>query len=200
MFDSGICAYDLIQQLRDEVDIALPISDENYIMWLSTLEQLLYTELIGEQGKIVLENITGNIVDIGDLSVPSGENAVRFEDIYAVFAGKKQLIKSTLTSGGIFRDTYYKSANNIGLSLREKPDELTVIYIVRPALKTKSNYKKLNVMLPLEFIDLAKAKLRGEAYKLANEDNLSAKWLNDYNVLLETFKAWLSGKAASFGM
>ena len=55
-------------------------------------------------------------------------------------------------------------------------------------------------MLPPELIDLAKAKLRGEAYKLANEDGLAAKWLNDYNVLLETFKVWIQSKAPAFGI
>ena len=57
-----------------------------------------------------------------------------------------------------------------------------------------------NVMVPLEFIDLVKAKLRGEAYKLANEDVLSAKWLNDYNILLENFKMWISEKNSNFGI
>ena len=57
-----------------------------------------------------------------------------------------------------------------------------------------------NVMVPLEFIDLVKAKLRGEAYKLANEDDIAAKWLNDYNILLETFKAWISEKSSNFGL
>ena len=52
----------------------------------------------------------------------------------------------------------------------------------------------------IEFIDLAKAKLRAEAYKVANEDNLAAKWINDYNVLVETFKAWVEEKRATFGI
>jgi len=55
-------------------------------------------------------------------------------------------------------------------------------------------------MLPIEFIDLAKAKLRGEAYKVANEDSLAAKWINDYNMLVETFKAWIERERANFGM
>jgi hypothetical protein len=71
---------------------------------------------------------------------------------------------------------------------------------VKPELKTISNYASKYVMLPIEFIDLIKAKLRGEAYKYANEDNLAAKWLNDYNVLVETFKAWLSNKQPEFGI
>ena len=45
----------------------------------------------------------------------------------------------------------------------------------------------VNVMVPVEFIDLVKAKLRGEAY-VCQRGSLVAKWLNDYNVLLETFK------------
>ena len=103
----------------------------------------------------------------------------------------------------IFPDTYYKIQNNIGLNLKNQAEKLKIIYFVRPALKTvdtNDNISSENVMLPVEFIDLAKAKLRGEAYKVANEDSIAAKWLNDYNVLLETFKAWISGKQSEFGM
>ena len=54
-------------------------------------------------------------------------------------------------------------------------------------------------MVPYEFIDIIKAKLRGEAYKLANEDALAAKWLQDYNAQLQDFAAWVQDKAAVFG-
>ena len=67
-------------------------------------------------------------------------------------------------------------------------------------MTSHGNVNDVNVMLPIEFIDLVKAKLRGEAYKLANEDSIAAKWLNDYNTLLETFKAWIADKSSNFGM
>lgn len=200
MFDSGIKAADLIEQIKDEADIAIPIPDINYIAWLNAVEQLLYTELIQEQGEIKLDSVSGGVISISDLSVPSGESEVRFEDIHAVYADKTQLIKSTLASGVIFPNTYYKTRNNIGLSLTEQPQTVKIIYFIRPALKTEANIGTEYVKVPLEFTELVKAKLRGEAYKLANEDSLSAKWINDYNILLETFKAWLKNKQPEFGL
>lgn len=200
MFDSGIKVSDLITQIKNEADISYPIPDVSFVHWLNALEQLLYTELIQEQGKIEIDNVSSSVININTLSVPNGENAIRFEDIYTIYADKTQLIESTVASGVIFPDTYYKTENNIGLNLEKNPNKLTIIYFVRPELKTTSNSSTKNVMLPIEFIDLAKAKLRGEAYKVANEDSIAAKWINDYNVLLETFKAWLSGKQPEFGM
>ena len=200
MFDSGIKASALIEQIENEADIAIPIAKESFVSWLNALEQLLYTELIQEQGKIELDGVNGSVVGIDTLNVPNGENAIRFEDIHTIYADKTQLIESTAASGVIFPDTFYKIGVDIGLNLKKQPEKVTIIYFVKPELKTTDNISTKNVMIPVEFIDLAKAKLRGEAYKVANEMELSAMWLNDYNVLLETFKAWLSGKQPEFGM
>ena len=200
MFDSGIKAAALIEQIENEADIAIPIAKESFVSWLNALEQLLYTELIQEQGKIELDGVNGSVIGIDTLNVPNGENAVRFEDIHTIYADQTQLIESTAASGVIFPDTFYKIGVDIGLNLKKQPEKVTIIYFVKPELKTTGNISTKNVMIPVEFIDLAKAKLRGEAYKVANEMELSAMWLNDYNVLLETFKAWLSGKQPEFGM
>ena len=200
MFDSGIKASALIEQIENEADIAIPIAKESFVSWLNALEQLLYTELIQEQGKIELDGVNGSVIGIDTLNVPNGENAVRFEDIHTIYADQTQLIESTAASGVIFPDTFYKIGVDIGLNLKKQPERVTIIYFVKPELKTTDNISTKNVMIPVEFIDLAKAKLRGEAYKVANEMELSAMWLNDYNVLLETFKAWLSGKQPEFGM
>jgi len=200
MFDSGIKAAALIEQIKKEADIAIPVPDSSYILWLNALEQLLYTELIREQGKIELSNVSGSVIDIDTLSVPDGEGSVRFEDILAIYADRTQLIRSTVASGSIFPDTYYKTGNNIGVNLAFQPERIKLIYLIKPELKTTDNINTRNIMLPVEFTELVKAKLRGEAYKLVNEDSIAAKWINDYNILLETFKSWLSAKQADFGL
>lgn len=154
----------------------------------------------GEYETAPLVEPTKNPPIICDLPASNGEARVRFEDLHAVFVGNTQLIKTTLTSGQVFPYSYYKVDNQLGIHLGEKLDGIKVIYKVRPVPKTEATYGDLNVMVPTEFIDLVKAKLRGEAYKVANEDDVAAKWLNDYNVLLETFKLWLSEKQPTFGM
>ena len=203
MFDSGIPVCNLIDELRNEVDIAIHIPNATYVEWLNSLQQVLYTEIIKEQRKITLYTSHQNDVNLSTLMIGEDENTPRFEDIYTIYADDVQLIKSTVTSGVIFPDTFYKDNNNIGYNTKDTPSKLTIVYIVKPKLVSVSSNDKIddsNVMLPVEFIDLAKAKLRGEAYKLANEDGLAAKWLNDYNVLLETFKAWILAKSPKFGM
>jgi hypothetical protein len=208
MFESGISVKNLIDELKNtEVDIALDIPNATYVTWLNSLQQLLYTEIIKEQKKAIISAPQQGKVSISSIEPRNNECSPIFEDIYTVFAKigdeNVQLIKSPLTSGVIFPNTYYKDNNDIGYNTKETPSELTIVYLVRPALvcvDTNDEIDNGTVKIPVEFIDLVKAKLRGEAYKLANEDAIAAKWLNDYNVFLETFKAWIATKATNFGM
>ena len=215
MFDSGISAKELVDELISEADIALNIPTNTYLEWLNSLQQTLYTEIIREQKEYsYISNNTENEIPIPGIPVPitkidlstipvvENESTPIFEDVYAVYMDNIQMMKSTLTSGTIFQYTYFKYNNNIGYNLGDgrHPRQLRIIYFVRPALVTENNIDEAKVMLPIEFIELAKAKLRGEAYKFANEDELAAKWLNDYNILLETFKVWISEKSPNFGL
>lgn len=206
MFDSGISVKNLIEELKTEVDIALEIPDATYISWLNSLQQILYTEIIKEQRKAM---ISGTMFEEGNLfleklknEVSGDESTPRFEDIHAVYADGVQLIKSTLASGEIFPNTYYKTnfgdKPSLAVNVDSQPKVYTIFYIVRPALVDEKS--DANVMVPIEFIDLVKAKLRGEAYKLVNEGEISAMWLNDYNILLETFKVWVADKRPNFGL
>ena len=211
MFNSGIKVKDLVAELKNtEVDIALDIPNLTYVTWLNALQQLLYREVVKEQRKWVFSSPFQNPISILSIKPQTGENQPIFEDIHAVYADKCQLIKSTLSSGVIFPNTYFKDNNDIGYSIQAEPDNLTIVYYVRPAIIEVSDvYDEATkdylidesfVMIPIEFIDLVKSKLRGEAYKLVNEDGIAAKWLNDYNTHLETFKAWVIEKYSTFGL
>ena len=198
MFNSGITVKSIIEDIKGEVDIAIPVPDETYVGWLCSLEQLIYSEIIREQA-FVSATSTRGVVELSKISVPEDTDKIRYEDIYAVYCEGLQLKQSTLASGRVFPKCYFKKENNLALS-DDVGSELLIIYIARPKIKHAESMENDYVMLPIEFLDLAKAKLRGESYKLANEDILAAKWLSDYNTLLETFKVWVSEKSPSFGI
>ena len=196
MFNSGIKTADLITELENEVDVSLPIPIISYINWLNAVEQIVYSEIVQEQKEFIADIDESNKVVLDSINVSENEAIIRFEDIHAVYSDKVQLIYTNLASGSIFGDCYYKDNNN--LAVKTDGESVRVIYIVRPRIKTEENPG--NIMLPIEFIELAKSRLRAEAYKLMNENVLAANWINDYNVLLETFKTWLNSKKAVFGL
>lgn len=205
MFNSGSTANNLINELNKEAVISPAIEDEKYVSWINALEQMLYSDIIKEQKQkafviAVDKNLTKprKVINLSEFNDAS-EDEVRFEDIIAVFYGEKQLIKTTITSSYIFKDCYYKDENSLYINAEGSEVNVYVSYIVRPALK-ETNSLSSYIMLPPEFIDLMKSYLRAEAYKIANEDELCAKWTNEYNVLLESFKIWIASRQPAFGI
>lgn len=190
MYDSGTTAADLIATLREELDIAVVISDESFIRWLNIVEQTVYTELIREL-RHFNTNVNDSYISVSAITPASGEGAVIFDDIIKVYGDGRELERATMISGYVFTDLpcYWQDGNNIAFENIVTPTELDIFYVVRPSLKTISGAD--NVKLPAEWLEIAAARLKGEAYKQANDDNLAAKWLNDYNLYLEQFKVWL---------
>ena len=197
MFNSKIKASELIEGIKDEADIEYPIPDETWLILLNEVEQKLYSEIIKEQKKAELQYSEDGVYNMAEIPVSEDEDEVLTDDICYVFSGNMQLIKSTVASGVIFPDTWYINGNNLCARPENPAENIVLIYNVRPKLKTK-DYDG-TVRVPYHFLDLIRSKLRGEGYKLANEDVLAAKWLNDYNVLLENFKAYVQSRKANFG-
>lgn len=208
MFDSGISAKDLIAQLKSEVDAAEEIPNATYITFLNALEQMLYADFIKEQNTIKVSlspavNTFPATVDLSGLEIPDTEDNVTFEDIYAVYVNHNlQLIKTSPANGIIFPNSYYKTGGNLSYSSKNPVREIRIVYIVKPAVKTVDENDVIqdgNVMIPLEFIELVKSKLRYEAYMLVNEYTAAANWVNVFNSLLTTFSEWLANREPQFG-
>lgn len=222
MFDSGIAASNLISTLKAEVDVAIPISNRSYVDSLNSLEQLLYTEVIKEQAEgfltpeVLPTSPQEGHLYLDDILLDSNANSVLSDDVYAVWVHVSddnyiQLKETSLSTAPFIDKSWYRVRPNGPFELDKivvrangfLSAQYRLVYFIRPALKTVNSSDVVgsgNVMLPVEFIDLAKAKLRADAYKIANEDALAAKWLNDYNVLLETFKQWIEQKRPHFGI
>lgn len=202
MFDSGISAKALIAELQSEVDVALPITNSTYAMWLNSLQWLLYSAIIKEQNDLIIAEPQEDVIQLASLGVSDNEAPIRFEDIYAVYADTTQLIKTSITSGFVFPDCFYKKGENLAVKMQKTPDFIKLIYHIKPKLIKVNENDEIqdgNVMIPIEFIELVKSKLRGEAYSLENEYGPASNWLNNYNILLENFKQWLSDKTQQFG-
>ena len=199
MYDSGVKCSDFINSIIGEADISIEIQSDSWYRWLNTVEQFIYTEILDEYASAEI-NYASDSVTLSTLTVPSGCASVTYDDVISVYADGVQVEKSGIKGVMNFSDKnlYYTDYNgNLVLSLTEVPNKITVIYRLRPILKTEAgNY---NVAVPAEFLDMVSARLRGEAYKIANEDGLAGKWLADYNTQLESFKVWAEKRNKRYG-
>lgn len=200
MYESAVTTADFINGIKDEIDIASVVPDSAFVRWLNTVEQTVYTELIREMR---LVHMAVDYVDGGDTPafylsdiVPhDGEGQVIFDDIVKVYVDGIELDRVSLIGGTVFDNLgmYYMDGSLVRVKTIVPATEASVIYVVRPQKKalTGAELPAETVKLPAEWLEIAASRLRGEAYKLVNDDNLSAKWLNDYNTCLEQFKVWL---------
>lgn len=204
MYKSSITAKELIDELRGEVDISLRLEDAPFLRAINTVEQFIYCEILKEYVTVAFSynEIADNEIDLSDISVPSGASTLIFDDIVKIFADGDELEKSGASAVVDFPDKnlfYDKFDGKISLNFAYKPDEIVIIYRLRPEIKTISNENTALIYVPVEFIDLVASKVRGEIYKIANEDGLSAKWLADYNAILENFKIWAMNRNERYG-
>ena len=204
MYDSGITAKNFIDSVKEESDITIVIPDASWYRWLASVEQILYTEVLKEYD-VVKKGITDSSAEVsvtlGDLPVASGCDRITFDDVIAVFMDYLELERSGETAALQYpeKPLYYTDYNgNLYARSPIYAEQMVIVYRKRPPVKTATSTTS-HVMVPVEWLDLVGAKLRGEAYKIANEDGLSAKWLNDYNTQLESLKVWAAKRNERYG-
>lgn len=204
MYDSGITAKNFIDSVKEESDITIVIPDASWYRWLASVEQILYTEVFQEYDVIkvdVSDSSEEVTVTLKDAVVASDCATLTFDDVIAVFMDYLELERSGETAALQYPEKPLYYTDYSGKLYARSPiyaEQMVIVYRKRPPVKTETS-TTAHVMVPVEWLDLVGAKLRGEAYKIANEDGLSAKWLNDYNTQLESLKVWASKRNERYG-
>lgn len=202
MYKSGITVAKLIESLKEEADISIAVPNSAWVRAINAVEQFLYTEVLKEYIAVHIDynDLADAAIVIGEIPVPTGAAVPEFDDIIRVFADENEVERTGAVGFYEFPEKQLYCPGYDGtmkLNLPETPDEIILIVRLRPALKDENSADE--VALPPEFIDLAASRMRGEIYKIANEDGLAAKWLADYNSLLESFKIWAAKRNDRFG-
>lgn len=180
-----------------------------------------------EDNKYIVHPVPNNnnpalkLFDITVTTPEEGEDTIRFEDVVLVYFNGVELIRTSPASVRIFGNAYAKAIGDalLTVSVDDKtynahpvstytenipsdPYYVNIVYHRRPEVVrvTGNTFSEGNVRLPREFIDLAKCKVRGDVYMVANEDALAAKWNNEYNAMLESFKMWVAAHEPNFGI
>lgn len=202
MYNSSYTAREVLEILRGDVDISLDISDAQILMWLTSIEQMLYAEIICEQ-RFTRIPYDGAIVKYAILNRGAGETIPEARDIVAVFADQSELQRVSGGVGAILhgdRGAWYDTGEEMQLKFPVAPREILVAHAVRPERFSEETASGATVHVPAEFVPMILARLRGEMYKLCNEDNLAAKWLMDYNTEIENFKIWAARHGRKYGV
>lgn len=204
MFDSGYRADELIKDIESESNMAQTVSATAYCSWINNLEQLIYSDIIREERET--EKEFSEEIQLCSLYTQADfEDIIRPEDIYKVFIYEKGLFTelektkpSRILSGLQDSYSYYIDAGRIKLYPgNSRPEKAKIIYFARPIPKTVISGKVIgNIALPIEFIEMLKCRLRGEKYRLIGDDELCAKWINEYNRYIEDFKQYISERRA----
>lgn len=205
MYNSGVKVKDFLDAVEQEADIVVEIPYTTRLRWLTAVEQFAYTEVLKEYARATMDLTSEptDVIRLDTLAVPEGADIPIYDDIIRVYGEDgHEIRKAGAVAGYEFPDYdlfYTDYRGHLILSTRIEQASVTVIYRIRPALKVSGNDTVLNVALPAEYLDMAGAKIRGEAYKIANEDGLAAKWLADYNQQIENFKVWAASRNERYG-
>ncbi|MBQ8859182.1 MAG: hypothetical protein IJ012_05270 [Clostridia bacterium] len=191
MLHSSITVGRLIEQVEKDMGLYEEIDRTVYFDALNECLCRVYGEVIDERAIVACVSKDGKIA-YGDISVGTGQDSVRAGDIRSVRYGEKPLQYLPPDRFGAVKsadgDFYTLQRDGIYLTPTRSTTTLYVTYTVRPQRFGTGDVNGA-VPFPNEYLFCLRAKLRGEAYKLVNEDALAAKWLSEYNEGIAAFAA-----------
>ncbi len=195
MFNSGVKVAELIRQINDEVDIAIDVDLSAMLQSYNGLIAGLYRDIIKKEcGRPYKINKKGSAENkFADWT--TGEFSS--ECVYRVYTEDHFEAEKVNPTYALVTDRvcWYPSGEK-EITLKNFPGEsCIVIYYAMPAVVTSAESTDV-VPVPIDFIDMVKAKIRGDMYNISNDDDLAAKWYGIYNSRIEDFKAWCAENKA----
>ena len=192
MFTSSINAKTLLDETVAELGLYEEIPRATFRRVLNETLGLLYGEVVREEGEVSCAPKDG-AVSFSSLSMPSDSASLREEDILLIRKGSLYIhylpphrFSLVQSADGNF---YTVSDKTILFTPTFSGHGMTLFYRRRPRPYSENDEGRV-IPIPDEYVPLIRAKLRGEIFKLANEDALAAKWLGEYNALLPAFAAY----------
>ena len=196
IFSSTVTAKALIDEAISELGLFKePARATLYRLFNECLTRL-YTEVICHRECLEMTCTSGTLT-YSDLKTKLGQS-ISAEDIcdIAVKSPFNPILRATAWTQKLLPSNtacYVCDKNRITFYPSTRQTYL-IFYVYHPLPVTADTESTATVALPEEYHSLLRAKLRGEAYKLANEDELAAKWLGEYNLLLEDFCRYVARK------
>lgn len=198
MFKSGITVKELIDQVQNEVDIAIDVGNDAVLQSYNGLIAGLYRDIVHSEK---VERYT-DFSDVKYGKTITWEANHGSEGVYRVYTEDLFELEKVNPSFALVTDRmcwFTSGAKQITLRNFDE-DACLVVYHEMPE---EMDYKKKNdndelliektyVPVPIDFIDMVKAKIRGDMYNISNDDDLAAKWYNIYNARIEDFKIFIS--------
>ena len=191
MLHASITVGKLLEQVEKDMGLYEEIDRAVYLDALNECLCRLYGEVIDERVSAFCVSNEGKIA-YGDIPIAAGQDGVRAGDIRSVRYAEKPLqylppdkFDTVKSADG---DFYTLRREGIYLTPTRSTTKLYVTYTVRPQRFGTGDVNGA-VPFPNEYLFVLRAKLRGEAYKLVNEDALAAKWLAEYNEGVAAFAA-----------
>lgn len=191
MFKSGITVKELIDQVQNEVDIAIDVGNDAVLQSYNGLIAGLYRDIVKKEcGQSYKINKKGSAENrYADWT--TGEFSA--ECVYRVFTEDYFEAEKVNPTYALITDRvcWYPSGEK-EITLRNFPGEsCIVVYYAMPEVADSVDSPSI-VPVPIDFIDMVKAKIRGDMYNISNDDDLAAKWYNIYNSRIEDFKIFIS--------
>lgn len=198
MYKSGVTVSALLEQINNEVDIAFDIDVDVMLQSYNGLIIGLYRDIIKNE---VVSKVSTALTK-GDGELAFQEEAFKSEQIYRVYTDKLFEAEKVNPTYALITDrTCWYPLGDKAIYLRNFDSEFAyIVYYESPEVVSynKETGAFINddaiagIPLPIDFLDMIKAKIRGDMYAIANDDDLASKWYGIYNSRIEDFKMWVA--------